>query len=38
MSRRVFPVEKIITASREAEVFPSQGESLEAIYRKPLES
>jgi hypothetical protein len=38
MPRRVFLAEKIITALREAEVFLSQGESLEAIYRKPLDS
>ena len=34
MPRRAFPVEKIINLLREAEVFLSQGESLEAICRK----
>ena len=34
MPRRAFPVEKIINLMREAEVFLSQGESLEAICRK----
>jgi putative transposase len=34
MPRRALPVEKIINLLREAEVFLSQGESLEAICRK----
>ena len=34
MPRRAFPVEKIINLLREAEVFLSQGESLEAICGK----
>jgi hypothetical protein len=38
MPRRVFPAEKIITALREAEVYLGQSESLEAIYRNPLDS